>query len=381
MLSIILGITILAETAAAFPPDHEIRGYLRNTTLIWKPTPTSNESSTTRWDNILTGRLNLRWFMASTSTLGIEWKNRAFYSESASESASSSSLFSQPAYFNWKKDIIDEKRWLVSTEIDRAWFDYQAGSLQLTVGRQRIAWGTNLVWNPLDLFNPASPLDFDNEEKPGGDALRVQYHLGVMTRLEFAIEAQREHSANWAGLLRSNWRDYDIYVIAGKQRNHPLAGVAWAGQWWGAGVRGECRVDFPRADLDNRRSQLTWASSLDYTFANGLYIHTETLVNSRGTTADAGGERYIPAWQEGWLTPAKASLFGEVSKDLHPLLRAGVAGILNPYDHSFYMGPNIFWSVFTNLDVAVAGMFYAGESSSEFGGNNDMQMIKLKWSF
>ena len=36
----------------------------------------------------------------------------------------------------------------------------------------------NLVWNPNDLFNAFSFVDFDYEERPGSDALRIQKYTG-----------------------------------------------------------------------------------------------------------------------------------------------------------------------------------------------------------
>jgi hypothetical protein len=60
-----------------------------------------------------------------------------------------------------------------------AYLDYTAGKWQFRVGRQRINWGVNLVWNPNDVFNSFSYFDFDYEERPGSDAVRVQYYTGT----------------------------------------------------------------------------------------------------------------------------------------------------------------------------------------------------------
>ncbi len=56
-------------------------------------------------------------------------------------------------------------------EVDRLFLDFVKDDFQITVGRQRIAWGTCWVWNPTDLFNPLEVLDFDYEERPATDAL------------------------------------------------------------------------------------------------------------------------------------------------------------------------------------------------------------------
>ena len=53
----------------------------------------------------------------------------------------------------------------------------------LRIGRQRINWGVNLAWNPNDLFNAYSLIDFDYQERPGSDAIRFQYYMGDLSVL------------------------------------------------------------------------------------------------------------------------------------------------------------------------------------------------------
>ena len=58
----------------------------------------------------------------------------------------------------------------------------------MRIGRQRINWGVNLAWNPNDLFNAYSLIDFDYQERSGVDAIRFQYYTGEMSSIEFAIQ-------------------------------------------------------------------------------------------------------------------------------------------------------------------------------------------------
>ena len=62
-----------------------------------------------------------------------------------------------------------------------------------------------MVWNITDLFNPQSVLDFDYEEKPGSDAIRIQYFTGVIGRLEFVFKpAPNKEDQSLAVLLLMN---------------------------------------------------------------------------------------------------------------------------------------------------------------------------------
>ncbi|MBM3326410.1 MAG: hypothetical protein FJY65_05450 [Calditrichaeota bacterium] len=374
-LTIMLFLSSGLENILAF--ETAFKGYARNSLIYWKPQPSNDQ----RLDNILNLRLNLRGYINNQITVGFELKNRLFTGDYAGELQQTATINLGRSFFKWRRNIIEENEWLAYSEIDRAWLDYQRGNAQLTLGRQRIAWGTNLVWNPIDIFNPSSPLDFDNEEKPGGDAVRAQYFLGDLSRVELAMELQHNEHLNWAALFRSNLYKYDVYLMLGERSSSPIVGLAWAGQISGAGLRGECAAILPDASNDLNRAEAVAALSGDFTLKNGLYVHSEALLNTQGATGDSCAILAWRAYSEDWLTPAHWSLFGEIGKDLHPLVRLSIAGILNPIDNSYYLGPSLYWSALTNLDLSAVYLYYKGLTFSEFGGNSDMGMLKARWAF
>ena len=62
---------------------------------------------------------------------------------------------------------------------DRAHLKYRADSWSLTVGKQRIAWGTGYIWNPVDIFNPyVLSFAVRDEDKANVNALRWEMPLG-----------------------------------------------------------------------------------------------------------------------------------------------------------------------------------------------------------
>jgi hypothetical protein len=385
MKKIVFVFLICTTTAIASWNDVTINGYFRETPLFWKPPSyyTINQSNSWQFDNLLHARQNLRWYPHQTLTLGVEIKTRWFWGQSASEIAQSTTTYtrSEP-YFDWNRALVNEKNQVLSTGIDRAWLDWNKNTLQLTVGRQRIAWGTNLVWNPIDLFNPTSPLDFDNEEKPGTDAVRVQWYLGPASKIELAVVPYRNSDKTTAALLmKTNWLHYDFILLGGHRWQDVVAGGAWAGQIHGGGFRGEFLFALPDSDTFYYSPQFTAAISGDYTFTNSWYLHSEILYNSEGTTQSAGGLALLQSMQEGWLTPARMSLFGEIARDVSPLVRVDVSGILNPYDASWYLGPSLTWSIISNMDLNMLGLVFGGDTGTEFGDNGEILMSRLKWSF
>jgi len=368
---------------AALWDQIRLRGYVRETPILWKPSPYLLDSPTYRFDNLLHTRLNLRCHPAEPLRIGVELKTRLFVGKSAQDMLTLTTMATLVhPYFRWSRTFIDEKHIALTSTIDRAWAKWTQGPLEFTLGRQRVAWGTNLVWNPIDLFNPALPLDFDSEEKPGNDAARVEWYLGPNSELDIAFVPQRDPDSSAAAIrLKLNRWKYDWIAMAGRRGPVTVAGFAWAGSIHGAGFRGEALYSLPRQSSTNEPDYLTFAVSGDYAFRSSLYLHAEALYNERGTTGDAGGWRLLQSYTRGELTPARWALFGEVARDLSPLVRVSGAGILNPSDGSYYLGPTFALSVLTNLDFFATALLFGGDSGTEFGDNSQLLMGRLKFSF
>ena len=122
------------------------------------------------------------------------------------------------------------------------------------------------------------------------------------------------------------------------------------------------------------------ALSADYTFSNSLYLHTEALFNSNGKTRNAG-LFYQQALQAGLLSPARWSVFQEVSYDISPLVRGSMFGIYNPTDRSAVLVPQLTWSVQSNLDFTAIAFFATGNYLTEWGDYGTSVFGRVKFSF
>ncbi len=369
--------------------EHSIRGYIRETPIVWD----LKDNCEYEFVNLLHNRLNFRWYPHRSLTAGVELKSRLYAGESVGTMQQSIDAFSmEEQYLDWRRNFIEADAILLSAEIDRFWIDAYYKDLQATIGKQRIAWGTNLVRNPIDIFNPASPLDFDNEEKPGTDAVRIQYYTSPFSKIEIGYAPQNEWDQVKAALkYQTNIAEYDLHVLAGTAREDVFIGGAWAGNIMGGGFRGELLATIPDENEKAAPQEagfeieddafLIAALSGDYTFRNTLYLHCEVLYNSAGTTGKAGGAQLLKAWNYGWLSPARLSIFGETAKDLTPLLRGTISGIVNPCDKSYYLGPILTYSAAANLDLTVTPLLFFGENGAEYGDYGNIYLVRGKWSF
>ncbi|MCB2200716.1 hypothetical protein KQI63_15030 [bacterium] len=397
LLSVALLVTTLPAVAASLD-DLDFRGYVRETALFWKlPAYLSTSGAEEQqFTNLLHTRQNLRWYANMELTFGFELKTRLFSGDAVQAMlAQTEQLGGNQSLFNWERRFVDENNQLLVSGIDRAWADYFLGDWQVTVGRQRIAWGSTMVWNPTDIFNPSSPIDFDNEEKPGSDGIRVQRYLGTNSKLELAYastDLEDSDASTVAGRVLINAFDFDWNVLLGMKEGNTMFGGGFEGDILGGGFRGEVlyRVhqqeeEAPDGAPPSPRdlpSYIRFAIDGDYTFTNSLYLHAGVRYNELGATKDAGSlTNQFKSFENQWLSPARWSLFGQVGGNATPLMRLDLMAIVNPQDGSFYIGPSGSYSLITNLDLILTGLVFQGEDGTEFGAQGTILMGRLKYSF
>jgi hypothetical protein len=348
-------------------------------------------------DHQLHLRFNNRLYFQDYYTAGLEIRMRGFYGSSVEKSLiSSSSVISPYPYNDLSTLFVEKEKALAYGQIDRLFVDYSRENWQITIGRQRIAWGTSMVWNIVDLFNPLSVLDFDYEEKPGSDAVRVQYFTDMIGRLELVAKpAPNKYEQTIALLYLINQWDYDFYFIAAWHRDKPFFGAAFSGDIEGAGFRGEIKStqkptrrqlgDTYLPFRENNFSQagnadISAVISLDYTFPNSLYLHSEYLYNSLGKTTNSLHFR-AQSLKAGLLSATQSTCFFETAYMLHPLLRGNVFTLINPHEGSLIWAPSLSWSIITNLDLYLVALISDGRSNSEFSAYGKTFFLRSKYSF
>lgn len=341
-------------------------------------------------DHLIHTRLNTRWYPSDNFKAVMEMRLRGYYGESVEQAPDfAEQIKGNYDYLNLDAVLWENKRSLGYGEIDRLYLDWNYSRLQLTLGRQRIAWGTSWAWNPIDIFNPLSVLDFDYEERPAVDALRIQFYTGAVSKVEAAYKpGKKKEDVIAAGLLSINKGNYDFNFIGGIKDDRWFGGTGWVGDIYGAGFRGELlisegkKVYVPEANTYFGSNNVVYSFVLsgDYTFPNSFYIHTEIFHNKAGVT-DLTALYQRRALDLGMLTSARWSIYQEFAYDIHPLIRGTVFGIFNPDDKSFAIVPSISYSVFTNVDLLFLLMFFNGDDFTEYGNYGSTAFFRFKYSF
>jgi hypothetical protein len=336
------------------------------------------------FDNILHNRLNFRWNIASDLNFHLEGRNRILYNQYFRDYPFLVDLIATDhGLVDLSHVWMQNGAWVGHSEIDRLYLDFRHNNWQLRAGRQRINWGINLVSNPNDLFNTYSFFDIDYDERPGADAIRVQYHTGFASRIEGAWSPAREPRNSVGALLWSvNRRGYDLQAIAGYYHHRAALGLGWAGSIGGAGFKGEGTWFYHLEEQSNRkRGNLIVATGLDYMFGNGTFALMEFLYN--------GGYQPLNPATIFLGQPLRADniMFSEYAITLSlqhaftPVLDGSIALMALPDQESFFLSPSLRRSIITNLDVNLVSQIFLGGKNTIFNQLGSAWYVSVRYSF
>jgi hypothetical protein len=360
------------------PPS--LRGYVRNMPAMRLDKDFSDPSFT----NLLNNRLNFRWNVSSSFHLVAEGRNRLFYNTMFKDFPQYSDILAQDGGlmdFSWV--WLSDGAWIGHSMADRLYADWRGDKWQVRVGRQRINWGINLVSNPNDLFNTYSFFDFDYPERPGSDALRIQYFPGDLSRIQLAVSPARDSREMVAAAMYStNRRGYDMQVLAGYYRHRLAVGGGWAGNIGGAGFKGEATWFHDMEEEEGTdKGNIVASTGLDYMFANGTFGVVEFLYN--GGYNRRSGEVFMitePLMPDNIMF-SKYAVTLSAQRAFSPILQGRLAVMALPDIEAAFLMPGIDYSLTRDLDLEFVGQIFLGGSGTIFEEAGAGFFVALQYSF
>lgn len=372
----------------------ELSGYITNMQTV----QFQNIDSSWLNDNLIHNRLNFVWYLNDQWTFKASVRNRIFTGESIKLIPAYADLLKEADQgfmpLNW--NVFNKQSVLLNSTFDRLFLQYETGKFSATIGRQRINWGKTFVWNPNDLFNAYSFFDFDYPEKPGSDALRLQYYTGIASSIELAgnikqiknLQGKDENKYTLAALWRFNKWAYDFQILAAYFENSELTvGAGWSGSIKSLDFKAEFSYLHPADNMKDTSGQFISSVYLGYMFANSLNLQFEFLytdILSNGIT-DFYQYYYQPLSVK-TLSFTEYNLFGQISYPITPLLNANFAIMYYPKIKGYYLGPSIDYSFSDNLFMSFVLQTFSGETPNMLTGINErnnatFMFLRLKWSF
>ncbi|MDZ7777778.1 MAG: hypothetical protein U5L09_20265 [Bacteroidales bacterium] len=303
-------ILLLATNAFSQGDKISLNGYIKSMQTVYAPEENTLLQQDILSDNLIHNRLNFRYYATPELTVALEARNRFMYGEIVRLFPDYGDMLDEdPGFLDLSKTIASGDGYALHTMIDRFYMDYVKGDFQTRIGRQRINWGINMVWNPNDVFNTFNYFDFDYEERPGTDAVKLQYYTGVASSAQLVYRpADSMQATALAGMYKLNKWGYDFQFLGGYINEDLVAGGGWSGNIGNAGFRGEATYFRDNENFADTTGQLVASISADYMFRSSFYLHAGLLYNSKGTTGDASREGLLLQNQDlsvKTLTPAK----------------------------------------------------------------------------
>ena len=313
----------------------------------------------------------------------------------------------QDDLFDADWSIVDSSRAEWRHIFYRGYLQLEAGSLDLAVGRQRIAWGVGRLWNPIDRFNAIPPLAVQGDQSPGVDSIDARWSFDGFSYAElvYAPGGSRDE-ARYALMLHGVVWDTDVSLMGGMFEKAPTVGMDLARNVGDAAARFELVYTRPEQEvwrIGNRRPRapndyVQLVASVDYTFdvADGIYVLVEHLYNGNDLGFGSGragpllglfeatNERPagLPDTVQGpFPTGASSAIFGGsrvlsfaenqtgvlVGGDITPELRLDFLSIYDWDGQSAAFFPSLKYSPGGALEVTAGVQTFTGGRRSQYG--------------
>jgi hypothetical protein len=243
---------------------------------------------------------------------------------------------------------------------DRVYLKLSSPLASLTVGKQRIAWGSCYLWNPTDVFNPLV-LSFAvrEEEEANADAVRFEVPLGAAGGLDGYFLTNNEWNKTKKGLrARTNIGVFDYsasFVDLGD--NTSQIGFDFTGDAWQLGIRGEGAL--------KNNGRLQYVLGGEYTLENGVGLNLEYFNNCYGQK-DKANYDWAGYFSGSVQALGRDYLYLGANKILDELTQVRGSVVTNLDDLSFMIYPSFERSLSQYLDLYIEAMIMGGQGGSEF---------------
>ena len=286
----------------------------------------------------------------------------------------------------------------------------------ITAGRQPITFGKAYFWNPLDIFLPFDPRQFDRDYKAGVDALRMDIPLGSFRGINLIGVAGREFdpsgryddhgtfNASWYGsaLLARTFatlQGWDLAIQGGKIYGGYQFGGGFVGEIGPVEARAEAAyfwaqdsepLPFP-LEGDLVEDSFTAVVGFGHRFENTLTVELEHFYNGAGDSNDLDAS--FVRFASGNILQMSRNLSGFlISYEFEPIITGQFTALYSWEDPSAQIQPILTWSPSINTELILGASINFGDRPtedssgqvkirSEFGTFPDFYFLQFKLYF
>ena len=336
-----------------------------------------DNNSNSEINHLIHNRINLKGYFKEHFSIGFELRSRMVYGDNIN-------ISNDTGIIDLSNFFVDKPKFKLHSMIDRMWFKYQKNKIEISIGRQRVNWGINTIWNSNDLFNAYNFIDFDYIERPGSDVIRFIYNGDNLSSLEFVYKPNLNNVGVIAALYKINKISYDFQFFGANYYDQDFVlGGGWAGNIRNAGFKGEVSYFVTKNPIPDDNS-FSLSTSFDYSFKNGIYILGSYLFNSKGVSNSnifnlgAINENVLSPKN---LMPSKNSYMIQTSKPISPAINSSLTFLYGQGINFLYISPNISYDINSDFDLNFIGQLFYADVNGNFKSIMNGIYLQLRYSF
>ena len=336
-----------------------------------------DNNSNSEINHLIHNRINLKGYFKEHFSIGFELRSRMVYGDNIN-------ISNDTGIIDLSNFFVDKPKFKLHSMIDRMWFKYQKNKIEISIGRQRVNWGINTIWNSNDLFNAYNFIDFDYIERPGSDVIRFIYNGDNLSSLEFVYKPNLNNIGVIAALYKINKISYDFQFFGANYYDQDFVlGGGWAGNIRNAGFKGEVSYFVTKNPIPDDNS-FSLSTSFDYSFKNGIYILVSYLFNSKGVSNSnifnlgAINENVLSPKT---LMPFKNSYMIQTSKPISPAINSSLTFLYGQGINFLYISPNISYDINSDFDLNFIGQLFYADVNGNFKSIMNGIYLQLRYSF
>jgi len=333
-------------------------------------------------DFLLHNRLNLKGYLDDHITFAAEFRNRLFTGDMAKMGKTYSEMIgTDEGLIDMSWNLFTEESFFLNSTIDRLWLDFNYEKFQARIGRQRINWGQTFVWNPNDIFNAYSFFDIDYIERPGSDAIRLQYYPNWSSAVELAVKSDTEKDITAAGLFRFNKWGYDIQFLAGYSNSSDIvSGAGWSGAIGSLSFRGEGSWFHPLESFKDTTGTAIITAGVDKIFKDNSMAQVQLMYCNNPLDLKNFTSLYTGNLSAKDLAFSEFSAFGQFTWAATPLLNIALSAMWFPDLKGYFTGPSLDYSMAENIDFSLIWQHFKGKLDDTEARIN-LVFLRVRYSF
>lgn len=263
--------------------------------------------------------------------------------------------------------------------LNHAYLSLPIGGVEITAGKQYLAWGAAMAFNPTELFRPKNLFE-PTYEREGVGAIAARFGFGPLSDLLVGYVPEGGFTQSGKVLrARHHLGGFDISALVAEVHRRPAPagfgvparplkrkitfGGDLSGELLGIGVWAE--------GTWSDHAGTTWAELTiggNYTLPDGTLIALEGYFDGRGKWTDPYP---IGLWLDrllgGRRSLGRGMIYGLVSREFRQLWRLGLSALGNAGDRSFVLIPTVSYAFAQDVDLLFNGLLPFGAEDTEFG--------------